>query len=110
MKGVKLASAALGLIIGVLAAVPANAWERRHAEVYAYLTEPAEGLAVASDGKIFAASTSAPNPFVIPATGCPGCTVEKLAITCAACDTAGIPIGQLLGVGLTGGGRLLIVD
>jgi DNA-binding beta-propeller fold protein YncE len=113
MRRVKLASAALGLIIGVLAAVPANAWEREGAknklEVYAYLTEPAEGLAVASDGKIYAASAMASNLFVIPATGCPGCTVETLAIKCSNCGTT--PIGQLLGVGLTPtNGRVLVVD
>jgi DNA-binding beta-propeller fold protein YncE len=112
MREIKVASVALGLIIGVLGAVPANAWEREKnkTELYAFLPQQAEGLAVHPDtGRIYAAASSgALNLFVTPATGCPGCTVETLSIKCPNCNPA--LTGQLLGVSFTPNGRLLIVD
>src|SRR6516225_4529969 len=103
MREIKVASVALGLIIGVLGAVPANAWEREKnkTELYAFLPQQAEGLAVHPDtGRIYAAASSgALNLFVTPATGCPGCTVETLSIKCPNCNPA--LTGQLLGVGFT---------
>ena len=120
MKAVKLASAALGLIIGVLAAVPANAWDRGSAEVYAYLPggQRVEGLAVGpttlpmgDQGKIYAASNggTTPNLFVIPSTGCPMCTIQTLRIT-----GGGAPgvSNNLLGVEFTPENppKLLVID
>jgi hypothetical protein len=117
MKGVKFASTALGLIIGVLAAVPANAWDRGTPQVFAHLPQRVEGLAVGpttlpggAAGSIFAASNggTTPNLFVIPHAGCllPGCTVTPIRIT-----GGGAPgvSNNLLGVAFSGT-NLLVVD
>jgi sugar lactone lactonase YvrE len=89
MREIKVASAALGLIIGVLAAVPANAWDRREASVTPLATlpglvdadgnllnppvfGPVEGLTVGRDNNIYAASNSVgtiANLFVIDPMG-----------------------------------------
>jgi hypothetical protein len=99
----KLASAALGLIIGVLAAVPANAWDRGKAEVFADLPAPAEGLAVGpanlpggEAGFVFAASNTDNNPglFVIPPAGCGGPHLPKctaIPITPRCISNEGLP-------------------
>jgi hypothetical protein len=124
MRGVKLASAALGLIIGVLAAGPANAWIRESPQVWAHLTDPVEGFAVgpstlpgADAGSIFAASNGANSPtlFVVPPKGCllPGCTTPSFPITpvCADDTPAGVfcVTNNLLGVAFSGT-QLLVVD
>jgi hypothetical protein len=89
MREIKVASAALGLIIGVLAAVPASAWDRREASVTPLATlpglvdasgkllnppvfGPVEGLTVGRDNNIYAASNSVgtiANLFVIDPMG-----------------------------------------
>jgi hypothetical protein len=116
MREVKFASAALGFIIGVLAAGPANAWERGEVHVFANLPDPVEGLAVGpttlpstDQGKIYAASNGVtpPNLFVIPTTGChpdkcnPTATIKGNGVT-----------GNLLGMAFTPGDtpKLLVVD
>jgi len=56
MGGVKVASAALGLIMGVLASAPANAWQRGPVDVLAVLpfaSGSVEGLTVGTDGNIY---------------------------------------------------------
>ena len=89
MRGLKVALAALGLIIGVLAAVPASAWDRRDASVTTLATlpglvdasgnlldppvfGPVEGLTVGVDNNIYAASNgegTIANLFVIDPNG-----------------------------------------
>src|SRR6516165_6245621 len=97
MRDVKVASAALGLILGVLAAVPASAWDRRITDMNSFsnlATLPglvdangmllvdmngnantfgsAEGLTVGPDNRIYAASTGSgtiANLFVMDASG-----------------------------------------
>jgi hypothetical protein len=88
MREVKVASAALGLILGVLAAVPASAWDRRDvpnsimqvvlpalvnaAGGITAVRGPAEGLTVGPDNRIYAASNGAgdiANLFVFDASG-----------------------------------------
>jgi sugar lactone lactonase YvrE len=56
MTGFKVCAAALGLMIGVLAAAPANAWTRGQVDVLAVLpaaTGSVEGLTVGPDGNIY---------------------------------------------------------
>jgi sugar lactone lactonase YvrE len=90
MRGVKVAWAALGLILGVLAAVPASSeWDRRDASVTTLATlpglvdasgnlldppvfGPVEGLTVGVDNNIYAASNGTgpiANLFVIDPNG-----------------------------------------
>ena len=89
MREVKVASAALGLILGVLAAVPASAWDRRDvpnsimqvvlpalvnaAGGITAVRGPAEGLTVGPNGdRIYAASNGAgsiANLFVFDPSG-----------------------------------------
>jgi len=57
MPRFKIGAAALGLVLGVLAAVPANAWTRGEVDVLAVLpaaTGSVEGLTVGPDGNIYA--------------------------------------------------------
>src|SRR6516165_4996637 len=87
MREVKVASA-LGLILGVLAAVPASAWDRRDVpnsvtqvvlpplvnadRMVTAVRGPAEGLTVGPDNRIYAASSGAgdiANLFVFDANG-----------------------------------------
>jgi SMP-30/Gluconolactonase/LRE-like region len=62
MRGVKVASAAIALFIGVLAAVPASAWNRGNVQVLTVLPDlpnqhgvksSVEGLTVGPDGNIY---------------------------------------------------------
>ena len=60
MTGFKIGAAALGLMIGVLAAAPANAWKRGPVQVLAVLPDvtpgvksSVEGLTVGPDGNIY---------------------------------------------------------
>jgi sugar lactone lactonase YvrE len=56
MTRCKIAAAALGLLVGVLGAVPANAWKRGDVDVLAVLpaaTGSVEGLTVGPDGNIY---------------------------------------------------------
>ena len=52
MRGVKLASAALGLTIGVLAATPASAFSRGFLVSMGPLPNQVEGIAVGSDNNV----------------------------------------------------------
>jgi sugar lactone lactonase YvrE len=75
MRGIKVA---LGLTIGVLAAVPANAWNRQVPTTMAVLPATVEGIAVGADNNVYAVSTSLLDNgngelFVIP-PGCGPCT------------------------------------
>jgi sugar lactone lactonase YvrE len=89
MTGFKVAAAALGLMVGVLAAAPASAWKRGDVDVLAVLPDlvhqpqsgtksSVEGLTVGPDGNIYVTSfgfntqggTSGPaNLFVISPNG-----------------------------------------
>jgi sugar lactone lactonase YvrE len=56
MTGFKVAAAALGLMVGVLAAAPASAWKRGNVQVLTVLpaaTGSVEGLTVGPDGNIY---------------------------------------------------------
>ena len=56
MTRCKIAAAALGLLVGVLGAVPANAWKRGDVNVLATLpaaTGSVEGLTVGPDNNIY---------------------------------------------------------
>ena len=56
MTRLKIGGVALGLMIGVLAATPANAWKRGNVDVLAVLpaaTGSVEGLTVGPDGNIY---------------------------------------------------------
>ena len=60
MTGFKIGAAALGLMIGVLAAAPASAWKRGPVQVLAVLPDvtpgvksSVEGLTVGPDGNIY---------------------------------------------------------
>ena len=56
MTRLKIGGVALGLMIGVLAATPANAWKRGNVDVLAVLPEATgsvEGLTVGPDGNIY---------------------------------------------------------
>jgi hypothetical protein len=56
MRGLKVSAAALGLIMGVLASAPANAWQRGPVDVLAVLpfaSGSVEGLTVGPDGNIY---------------------------------------------------------
>jgi len=71
MREVKVASVALGLIIGVLAAEPASAFTREAPTTIAVLTQQVEGIAVGPTtlvglaNSIFAVSTSGADLFII---------------------------------------------
>src|SRR6202048_902031 len=63
MTGFKVAAAALGLMVGVLAAAPASAWKRGDVDVLAVLPDvtpgvqsSVEGLTVGPDGNIYVPS------------------------------------------------------
>ena len=54
MTRLKIGRVLLGLMIGVLAATPANAWKRGNVEVLAVCRAPhVEGLTVGPDGNIY---------------------------------------------------------
>jgi hypothetical protein len=79
MRGVKLASAALGLTIGVLAAIPASAFQREFFISMGPLPASVEGIAVGSDNNVYAVSTNG-EFFLIPPL-CTNCTVTPRQIT-----------------------------
>jgi sugar lactone lactonase YvrE len=82
MTGAKLASAALGLTIGVLAAIPASAYTRQEPTTMASLTAPVEGIAVGSDNNVYAAAVTGADLFIIPgAAPCMTCMVTTRPIT-----------------------------
>ena len=105
MKGVKFASAALGLIIGVLAAVPASAFSRGDFIHMANLINQVEGIAVGSDNNVYTVSNNGANLFIISAA-CPGanCTVTTRPITGLGANP------NLIGLAFTPGGRLVVAD
>ena len=106
MKGVKFASAALGLIIGVLAAVPANAFSRGTFEHMAGLPQQVEGIAVGSDNNVYTVSTNGANLFIIPgAAPCDTCMLTTRPIT----GLGPNPV-NLIGLAFTPGGRLVVAD
>jgi sugar lactone lactonase YvrE len=96
MRGVKLASAALGLTIGVLAAIPASAYTRQEPTTMANLGVRVEGIAVGSDNNVYTAAMNGSSVFIIPGT-CPEspCTVTQRPITNLG------PSPSLLGMGFT---------
>jgi sugar lactone lactonase YvrE len=76
MRGYKVASAALGLIIGVLAATPASAWIRGPVDVLAVLPDvrpgvksSVEGLTVGPDGNIYVPTFGANTDTFLNFTG-----------------------------------------
>ena len=102
MRGVKLASAALGLTIGVLAATPASAFSREFFVSMGPLPDPVEGIAVGSDNNVYAVSTNG-NLFIIPPM-CTNCTVTPRQIT-------GLGVNaNLLGLAFTRDSRLVVAD
>ena len=97
MSGVKLASAALGLTIGVLAAVPANAWPRQAPTPMTTLSATVEGIAV---GPTVLGGTLAEHIFVVSAGTPPAGGARNLFIippTCSGspCASTTLPINGL---------------
>src|SRR6516162_6800372 len=103
MRGVNVASAALGLMIGVLVTSPASAWNRGNVQVLTVLPDlvgqgpgqpvksSAEGLTVGPDGNIYVttfgfntkgATTGPANLIVISPNGK---IVNQVPITCPLC-------------------------
>jgi sugar lactone lactonase YvrE len=113
MRGYKVASAALGLMIGVLAAAPASAWNRGNVQVLTVLPDlvgqppgtksSVEGLTVGPDGNIYVptfgfnktppgAISGPPNLFVISPNGS---IVRQVPITCPSCPfPLGVPVSS----------------
>ena len=83
MSGVKLASAALGLTIGVLAAVPANAWPRQAPTPMTTLSATVEGIAV---GPTVLGGTLAEHIFVVSAGTPPAGGARNLFIIPPTCS------------------------
>jgi sugar lactone lactonase YvrE len=106
MRKFKVAWAVLGLIIGVLSAVPASAWNRGNVQVLTVLPDlkdqpgvksSAEGLTVGPDGNIYVttfgfntqgATTGPANLFVIAPNGS---IVRQVPITCSTCQVPASP-------------------
>jgi sugar lactone lactonase YvrE len=91
MRGFNVVSAALGLVIGVLAAAPASAWIRGPVDVLAVLpfaSGSVEGLTVGTDGNIyvptfgFNGNGAIPGPPVLFVISPNGSIVRQVAITC----------------------------
>ena len=135
MRGVNVASAALGLMIGVLATSPASAWNRGNVQVLAVLPDliglpgvksNVEGLTVGLDGNIYVPSfgfnTHDPNT---PGSGAPtgpanlfviapnGKIVNQLIIQGSSGHMLGLrfnPVTKALWVLDFGAGNVLSVD
>src|SRR5262249_36187925 len=103
MRGFNVASAALGLMIGVLAISPPSAWTRGNVQVLTVLRDlggkgpgqpvksSAEGLTVGPDGNIyvttFGSNTKgpAPGPANLIVISPNGKIVNQVPITCPLC-------------------------
>jgi hypothetical protein len=83
MREIKMASAALGLTIGVLAAIPVSAFDRGVFKSMRPLPNRVEGVAVGSDHNIYAVSNGAAPKLFIIGRFCPEipCTFRTLQIT-----------------------------
>jgi sugar lactone lactonase YvrE len=102
MRGIKVGAAALGLIIGVLAAAPASAWQRGPVDVLAVLpfaSGSVEGLTVGPDGNIyvptfgFNAGGALGGPAVLFVISPNGSIVRKVNITCSNCPASSHMLG-----------------
>jgi sugar lactone lactonase YvrE len=109
MRGVNVASAALGLMIGVLAAAPASAWNQGNVQVLTVLPDlvgqgpgqpvksSAEGLTVGPDGNIYVTTfgfnttggTTGPANLIVISPN--GKIVNQVPITCTNCVTFHAP-------------------
>src|ERR1700730_3232715 len=135
MRGVNVASAALGLMIGVLATSPASAWNRGNVQVLAVLPDliglpgvksNVEGLTVGPDGNIYVPSfgfnthdpnttgsgapTGPANLFVIAPNGK---IVDQFIITGSSGHMLGLrfnPVTHALWVLDFGAGNVLSID
>src|SRR5713226_212055 len=126
MKGFKVGAAALGLMIGAVAAAPVRAWERGDVDVLAVLPDvtpgvqsSVEGLTVGPDGNIYVptfgfntkgALTGNAVLFVISPNGS---IVRKVKIANSSAHMLGLafnPINNYLLVLDFGAGKVLHVD
>src|SRR3974390_1794996 len=109
MRGFKVAVAALGLIIGVLASAPASAWIRGPVDVLAVLpfaSGSVEGLTVGLDGNIyvptfgFNAGGELAGPPVLFVISPNGSIVRQVPITCTISESpsSGTVSAHILGL------------
>jgi sugar lactone lactonase YvrE len=122
MTRLKFAAAALGLMAGVLAAIPAQAWKRGNVDVLAELpfaSGSVEGITVGPDGNIYAPTfgfnasgeiTTPPTMFVISPNGK---IIRKFTIANSGPHVLGLrfnPVTHALWVLDFGNGNVLNVD